>query len=267
MYKAFTAPDIKRHYGFPKSYKVEGFLVYGTYQDSPYETVAAILATLGFDARIRQLPHKFFKDIMEFTVEGKVYWFVTAYGGALLSEWLHIACLFGSKRNLVIGKCGGLFKEAESGDIILPTFSFANESTTRAYNPNDDNRHQPSGEIVGRLHVRLANEHKIWLGPTVTYQAMLAETVEDIKNWSEEGYYGVEMEAGTVFAVSNHFGVPSAGALMISDNLIKEETVLDANYEEARQGRNNIMHNLIKVTVEEMLGLPIKGLDGKRTHR
>jgi uridine phosphorylase len=69
---------------------------------------------------------------------------------------------------------------------------------------------------------------------------MLAETAEDIAAWSGQGFLGVEMEASTVFAVSNHFGVPSAAVLSIADNLIEEQTVLHENYEDTRAEREAV---------------------------
>jgi len=48
-----------------------------------------------------------------------------------------------------------------------------------------------------------------------TCSAMLGETREDIQGRSSEGYYGVEMESATIFAVSNHFHIPSAAMIYI----------------------------------------------------
>ena len=255
MYKAFTAQDLKKSYGFLRNYRVAGFLVYGTYQDSPYPIVEAYLTSLDIDIKIRQLPHRFFRDVVEITVDDKVYWFVAAYGGTLLSEWLHVACLFGSKINIALGKCGGLFKDAVSGDLIIPTYSFADESPTRAYEPEANKKHHADNVLRQKLIARLEGNHRIWEGPTITHQAMLAETFEDIQNWSDKGYYGVEMESATVFAVSNYFNVPSAAVLMISDNLIKEETVLDADFKNTHQRRSRVSQDMIKAALNELLGI------------
>ena len=58
----------------------------------------------------------------------------------------------------------------------------------------------------------------------------MAETFEDVKNWSKEGFLGVEMEASTIFAVSKHFNVASTALLIVGDNLIKGETVASESY-------------------------------------
>lgn len=195
----------------------------------------------------------YFAPILEFMIEGKRYWFTVAYGGTMLSEWVHLACLFGSQNNIVIGSCGGLFQEADSPDVIVPTYAYANESTTRMYDPVEDNLHHTDEVLNQRVIQQLGQKHKVWHGPTVTCQAMMAETWEDIQQWSNEGYYGVEMEAATVFAVSNYFKRSSAALLVIGDNLVKEKTVLDVNYESGSATRQEVRGDLLRAALSEII--------------
>ncbi len=67
---------------------------------------------------------------------------------------------------------------------------------------------------------------------------MLGETFEDVEAWSRAGYYGVEMETATLFSVSNHFNVPSASLLYVTDNLIKGQTVGDESHNLQKEERN-----------------------------
>ena len=69
---------------------------------------------------------------------------------------------------------------------------------------------------------------------------MMAETWNDIQNWSQAGYLGVEMEAATVFSISKHFKIPAAAVLMIADNLIEKQTVLDNDYEKSNHLRRSL---------------------------
>jgi purine-nucleoside phosphorylase len=82
---------------------------------------------------------------------------------------------------------------------------------------------------------------------------MAGETWEDVLNWSKQGYFGVEMEASTVFAVSNHFNVPSAAILRIGDNLIEKETVMDINYESSRDLHRQVSQDIFDAAVKELL--------------
>ena len=167
-------------------------------------------------------------------------WFDVVYGGAYLSELLHVGCLFGSKKNFLVGTCGGLQKNLETGDLVIPTYTYGNESTTRIYQPDiKDHKHYADKELRKEF-VKSISDYKIHSGPIITCQGMLGETPEDIKKWSEEGYLGVEMESSTFFAVSNSFNVPSVAVMHISDNLVKNILYGDEEMEKNREFRNKI---------------------------
>lgn len=144
------------------------------------------------------------------------------YGGAMLSEYIHLACLFGSKKNIHISSCGGLNPNLNSLDLIVPTYTHGNESTTRIYErESKDNKHYSTESISLELIENTPKTFKIDTGPIMGCQAMMGKTWEDVKSWSEAGYSGVEMETAVFFAVSNHFKVPCGALIYISDNLIR----------------------------------------------
>lgn len=64
----------------------------------------------------------------------------------------------------------------------------------------------------------------------VTCQGSLGQTEEDVQQWSKEGYFGVDMETSTFFAVSNYFSVPSAATVYVADNLIEGQTPLSDDF-------------------------------------
>lgn len=254
MYKSFTAEDYRKHWKLPNNYTVHGFIIFGTFRLGPYDQLKNEVNRLGLTAEYkRSLNNPYFDPILEFIIDGKTYWFTIAYGGTILSEWTHLACLFGSSTNIVIGSCGGLFAEADTPEIIIPTYAYADESATRMYEPNAKNQHASDEELNQRLIKRLQSKHKIWHGPTVTCQAMMAETWQDIQQWSSEGHYAVEMEAATVFAVSNYFNRSSAAMLVIGDNLVQEKTVLDVNYESGSSSRQNVRGDMLNAALCEAI--------------
>ena len=253
MYKKLTADDYRKHFGLPHNYGIEGFIVYGTYKNHPFEQFEDSLKRSGFKYEKSKLEHDFFGSLMEYNVEGKKYWLAIAYGGALLSEYLHLACLFGSKHNILIGSCGGLKKGASSLELVVPDWSAATESSAMAYQPDENGKYNADKNLSDELTHLMSGKHKVHRGPTVTFQAMLAETWDDIQNWAGQGFAAVEMEAATVFAVSNHFKVPSAAILMIGDNLIEEQTVVDVNYESARAKRRQVAQDAFDATIKALL--------------
>jgi purine-nucleoside phosphorylase len=253
MYKSYTADDFRLHLGLPIKYNVEGFLIFGTVQKFPYEMLKETLRDRGLNPAYSTFEKEFLSMIQEFSIDGKYYWFVVGYGGALISEYLHLASLFGSKKNILLGSCGGLKPQAKASEIIIPKWSYAEESSAKAYGQAADNRYNSNEALSDRLAERLSSHHMIHRGGTITYQAMLGETADDISRWSKQGYAGVEMEAATVFAVSNHFGVPAAAVLQIADNLIEDETMLDDGYADMKNLRRSVTRDTFDAAIAELL--------------
>ncbi len=252
MYKSFTASEYRQHFGLGPEYRVDGMLVYGSWNRGRH--LSLLEAALGDGAQTKSLPESLDR-VTEFVVNDKRYWFNVSVGGALLCDYLHLACLFGSQANILLGSCGGLDARIGACNFIVPTFSFGNESTTRSYGREVfDHRHLPDEKLSVRLAKRIRPEFKVWRGPTVTNQAMMAETLDDIQTWSKDGYLGVEMEAATVFAVSRHFAVASAALLFVGDNLIRGESVLHQAFKDSRSRRELVRTEQYRVAVEELLG-------------
>lgn len=253
MYRNFSPDDHRQHFGLPDGYVVSGFLCHGTWKrDEEIENLKEALKELKIKYSINELPG-FLRRMVEIKIENKNYWFDVPYGSARLSEYLQLASLFGSKKNLLIGTCGGLSPKINSCDLIFPTYSYGEESSAKAYATDDTNRYYPDRNLQQVLISKIQPKYRTFEGPTITWQAMLGETPEDIQRWSSENYLGVEMEASTVFAVSAHFKVPSAAVLVVADNLIKNETTLTASYQESAQKRYEIRQELIKVLISQLL--------------
>ncbi|MCR4260946.1 MAG: hypothetical protein NUV96_01220 [Candidatus Colwellbacteria bacterium] len=208
---------------------------------------------LGYKVKYRTLKDEFLKPVLECEIKGKTYWFTVAYGGALLSEYLHLACLFGSKKNILLGSCGGLKGGGRQNDIVVPAWSYANESSAKAYDPKSKGEYRANSKLSASLRNKLKKKYKVFNGPTVTCQAMLGETWNDIQRWHRKGFHGVEMEAATVFAVSKHFGAQSAAVLRISDNLIEGETVFDSEHKKTKNMSKKVSEDMFDVALREMI--------------
>jgi purine-nucleoside phosphorylase len=254
MYKTLTAQDYRAHLSLPEDYVVDGFIVYGTYKTHPFEQFEDSLRRAGLAYTKTELDHEFFSSLRAFVVEGQTYWVAIAYGGALLSEYLHLACLLGSKRNILIGSCGGLKQGAQSMQFVIPDRSIATESSASAYQPDANGSYEAHSGQSNQLAALLSEKHIVHRGTTVTFQAMMAETWDDVQRWAAQGFVGVEMEASTMFAVSRHFDVPAAAMLMIVDNLIEEQTVLDSNFDSARLQRRQAAQDAFDVAVRVLAG-------------
>lgn len=256
MYNLLKAEDFKKNIGLSENYKIDGLICYGTMKNKRREQeFTDVISSFGTNVVSSSAQESgFFENVKEINIGGKLIWYDTCYGGAYISELVHVASLLGSQKNILIGSCGGLDTNAKSGDIIVPIASYGNESSTRMYQPlNEEFTYFPNDTISKSLISRLEQQYRIVRGRLVTCQANLIESFEDIKRWSEEGYTGVEMESSTFFAVSNHFKVPSAAMIFISDNLINKETALHVNYENLQELFQKIRREIFKVAIQEII--------------
>lgn len=253
MYRSFTADQYRKHLGFPEDYSVDAMLCYGTlYEERVLTQLSKVLDALQHDTELKKLPHPFLRFGKELTIDDKTIWFAIGYGGAWLSEYLHWACLFGSRKNILLGSCGGLKPGMKQGDFIVPESSYGEESSVKIYNRESNMQHSDN-ELSERLALKLGEDGtKVWRGKTITCQAMIGETLDDIKSWSGDGYLGVEMEASTVFAVSNHFNVPCAASLYVGDNLIEEHSNMSEEYAAEADAREQNQLKQIKMALSEL---------------
>lgn len=258
MYREITADEYKKYFGFEKDYKVAGMLVYGAWDVEKYtKEILNELSNNNITFSSRKLP-SFLSDITEVTVEDKCYWVCICYGSAKLSEYTHLACLFESNWVLHIGSAGGLSDNLNALDIVIPDKSFSEDSVEKLYKTQKEN------SFLKKYLSDLFSEQNIPIngGDSLSIQAMMGETLTDIQKWNKSGYVCVDMEASTVYAVSNFFNTPSASILYISDNLIKEETVLSESYEEQKSRRSEVKKKIYSVLINLIKNPP--AFDGER---
>ena len=254
MYKSFTAEQYRKHLDLPDDYKIDGALCYGTiYEEKFIGILQECLEEMGIESEINMLANPFLRFARELKIGDKKLWFMIGYGGAWISEYLHWACQFGSKKNILVGSCGGLKSGMNQGDFIVPTSSYGLESSAMMYDretPVHTADVQLSQSLVARLN---DGQTKIWQGPMVTCQAMIGETAEDVGQWSQDGYYAVEMEASTVLAVSKHFNVPAATSMYVGDNLIEQHTNMGEDFASESHVRGQKQRQQLKAAITELL--------------
>ncbi len=246
MYKNVTADEYKRYFNLENEYKIDGFIVYGAWDIEKYtqEMLQGVLGQ-GIEFSAQKLS-SFLSDITEVTIGGKKYWFSVCYGSAKLSEYAHLACLFGARWMLHIGSTGALSKDIHALDIIIPTLSVSDDSVAKLYRSGYEN-----SDLKNHLYSYFAKQNaSVHRGVCLSIQAMMGETLDDIIQWDKEGYSCVDLESSTLMHVANYFKVPSASILYVSENLAHEETVLTASYEEQKHARSQIKRTIFNAVSE-----------------
>ncbi len=256
MYKSLTVDDVRRVLNVSDTYRVDGLLVSGTHPPKKeYPHFEAALQSLGVPYMEEVIEDRFFQEVKSVVIGKKRIWFDVVYGAAYLSELTHIASMLGSKANILLGSCGALQENMSHGDTVIPTASFGDESATRMYQRgNEDFLYKADSGLSRKIGEGLTGRNVIHQGTLMTAQAMLGETEGDVKEWSRQGYIGVDMESATLFAVSAHFGVPAAALLYAADNLVKNKLVTDAGFALMREQRMAIRRENYIVALKLLVG-------------
>lgn len=253
MYKHITANELRKQLKLPKNYRVDACIVYGSYAEQRYKR--KFLSLLKGRKFFREkLKDDFISKILSVRVGNKRIWFVVEYGGARLSEFIHFACMLGSKINILTGSCGALKKGLDEFAVIIPSYSYSTESSCHMYLRNKkDNNFYPDKNLSNEIIKLFCDRLKVISGPIITCQAMMAETWNDILQWSKNGFYAVEMESSTIFAVSEHFKVPAAAILFVADNLIEKEIVGSESYKKKKNRLKKIRKDILRTALHVSL--------------
>jgi purine-nucleoside phosphorylase len=251
MYRELTKDYFLKTCNLSEDYKVDAILTTGSgNKQKQLHVLDEVLSELNV-TETKPIENAFFATVKTFEINGKRIWFDVVYGSAYLSEFLHAACMLGAEKSMFIGTCGGLQKGAQSADLVIPQYSFGDESSTRMYAKDIlDSRHYPDKNLVEEVKKKVNSKYNIVEGAIFTCQAMLAETLEDIQRWSAEKYVGVEMETATFFAVCNFFKMPNAALLYITDNLIEGEIVGSQSHVDKASLRDEVRKHNYKVALE-----------------
>ena len=227
MYREFDAASVRDLLGIAPQDMPLGLILHGIY-DMP-----------GFARRWRDRLSNARVAAKAFNIvigehQGRTIWYVPVLGAPLAAFIVHCAAVIGVKGIVQTGSFGGTRKGLQIGDLLLVTGAGRGDGASDWYLPKDAPA-LPDAELTEGCRALLNKRGLTWYeGPVFTTPAFMAEKWEDILRWEAQGYAGVEMEAATTFAVAQHFGVPSACLIHLSDNLIEERHLLD-NTQDERQ--------------------------------
>ena len=109
---------------------------------------------------------------------------------------------------------------------MVPTVALGLDGTTALYSA--DARVAASEEWCARaaatLERRGVSAHR---GPSVTWPTLFNQPLGDVREWSEQGYLGVDMETATTLAVARTFGAAAVSMLVAWDEVLSERSFLD----------------------------------------
>ena len=167
----------------------------------------------------------------------------------------------GAKTCIRLGTCGGLLKEMQPGDIVIPSAAICLDGTTQEYTPNVE-KIQADQEVVNAL-VDAANKMGVrcFMGVNRTHDAFY-EPIENFVKLAGKGIISSEMECSAVFLVSKLRNLKAGAILVVNtpeppEEVIKNPEMVYRLVDEKKVQEG--MENAIKITLEAvkiLMGYP-----------
>jgi AMP nucleosidase len=146
------------------------------------------------------------------------------------------------KSVLFLGKCGGVKKKSQLGDLILPIAAIRGEGTSNDYLPPEVPA-LPAFQLQRGVSTMIRDlGHDYWTGTVYTTNRRVWEWDETFKEYLRRTRcMAVDMETATIFAAGFANAIPCGALLLVSDQpMIPEgvktetsDTTVSTNYVEA----------------------------------
>ena len=130
------------------------------------------------------------------------------------------------KAVLFLGKCGGLKKKNQIGDLILPIAAIRGEGTSDDYFPPEVPA-LPAFNLQKAISTTIRDHNKdYWTGTVYTTNRRVWEFDTDFKDYLRlTRAMAIDMETATLFMVGFANGIPTGALLLVSDQPMVPEGV------------------------------------------
>lgn len=161
--------------------------------------------------------------------------------------------MLGAKVIVRFGTTGGLVKDLEIGDFVIPTGAAYAEGSLMAYMVDGAVPAVPDIELRRKMVERCRSEGvRCKAGLVFSSDAFYGEDRSSVNKWIERGAISVEMECATLFTVGRLRGFKSAALLIVSNSRVKKTEGGLATAERLRpyveQGGRIILDSLLAST-------------------
>jgi len=166
------------------------------------------------------------------------------------------------KAVLLLGKCGGLKKKNEVGDLILPIAAIRGEGTSNDYLPQEVPA-LPAFSLQKAISTTIRDFKKdYWTGTVYTTNRRVWEHDEKFKRYLRKTRsMAIDMETATIFTVGFVNEIPTGAILLVSDQPMIPEGI--KTMESDRVVNNQYVEDHIKIGIESLKQLINKGLTVK----
>jgi AMP nucleosidase len=162
------------------------------------------------------------------------------------------------KAALFLGKCGGLKKHLQLGDLILPIAAIRGDGTSDTY-MRPEIPALPSFRLQ-RSVSSMIKKHNLdyWTGTVYTTNRRVWEHDEEFKQYlSELRAMCIDMETATIFSVGFVNAIPHGALLLVSDNPMTPDGVKTADSD--KKITANFVQNHLEIGIDSLLELASSG--------
>lgn len=183
-------------------------------------------------------------------------------GSASAATVMDLLSAISPKAVLLLGKCGGLKKKNQIGDLILPIAAIRGEGTSNDYLP-------PEVPALPAFSLQKAISHTIrlqnldyWTGTVYTTNRRVWEHDEKFKDYLRSiRTMAIDMETATIFTVGFHDGIPTGALLLVTDQpMIAEGVKTEASDIKVTE---SFVNNHLHVGIESLKELQNRGVSVK----
>jgi len=169
------------------------------------------------------------------------------------------------KAVLFLGKCGGLKRKNQIGDLILPIAAIRGEGTSNDYFPPEVPA-LPAFNLQKAVSTTIRDNKKdYWTGTVYTTNRRVWEHDEKFKKYLRRTRcMAIDMETATLFIVGFANGIPSGALLLVSDQPMVPEGVKTERSDKIITDEYVEMH--LKVGIESLNQLINDGLTVKHLY-
>lgn len=162
------------------------------------------------------------------------------------------------KAALFLGKCGGLKKKNELGDLILPIAAIRGEGTSNDYFPSEVPA-LPAFSLQRAVSTTIREHNRdYWTGTVYTTNRRVWEHDSEFKEYLRKiRCMAIDMETATIFSTGFYNEIPTGALLLVSDQPMVSTGVKTA--ESDVKVTTNFVESHLQIGIDSLNELKNKG--------
>ncbi len=183
-------------------------------------------------------------------------------GSASAATVMDLLSAISPKAVLFLGKCGGLKKKNQIGDLILPIAAIRGEGTSNDYMLPEVPA-LPSFSLQKAISYTIrVSARDYWTGTVYTTNRRVWEHDEKFKDYLRAiRTMAIDMETATIFTVGFHNEIPTGALLLVTDQpMIAEGVKTDSSDKKVTE---NFVDQHLKIGIDSLKELQNKGISVK----